>query len=200
MNVRMHSYEHMQMRSIFGKLTFSQDTVRQAHRPERSRRTEFVLSFIFILVILLACGKTSEVKNPKPDFDFDLPDLNGKIVSLEDFRGKVLIINFWATWCPPCEEEIPKLNQLQKKYKNEGLVVIGIALDKDSLNLVEPFIRKKRVGYPILVGNEQLLRSLKDFSGVPTTLIVDQKGNLKKKYDGSFDKDDLEKSLKELLY
>lgn len=157
-------------------------------------------SFIFIIVILLGCGKTSDEKNPNPGFDFDLPDLNGEIVSLEDFRGKVLIINFWATWCPPCEEEMPKLNQLHKRYKNEGLVVIGIALDKDSLNLVKPFVRKKGIGYPILVGNEQVLRGVKDFSGVPTTLILDQKGNIKKKYDGSFDKDDLEKSLKELFY
>lgn len=159
-----------------------------------------VLLSILSIVALLGCGKTLEKKNPQSDFDFDLLDLNGKIVRLEDFRGKVLIINFWATWCPPCEEEIPKLNQLQKRYKNQGLVVIGIALDKDSLNLVEPFVRKKRIGYPILRGNEQVLSAVKDFSGVPTTLIVDQKGNIKKKYDGSFDKDELEKSLKELLY
>jgi len=91
------------------------------------------------------------------------------------------------------------LNQLHKRYKNEGLVVIGIALDKDSLNLVEPFVREKRIGYPILMGNEQVIRDMEDFSGVPTTLIVDQKGNIKKKYDGAFDKDDLEKILKELL-
>lgn len=168
------------MRSIFGKL--------------------IVLSSIFILVILLGCGKSSQKKNPRPGFDFDLPDLNGKIVSLEDFKGKVLVINFWATWCPPCEEDMPKLNQLQKRYKNEGLVVIGIALDKDSLNLVEPFVREKRIGYPILRGNEEVLGTVEDFSGVPTTLIVDPKGDIKKKYDGSFDKDDLEKSLKELLY
>ena len=158
-----------------------------------------VLLSIFSIAILFACGKTSEKKNPNPGFDFNLPDLNGKIISLEDFKGKVLIINFWATWCPPCEEEIPKLNQLHKRYKNEGLVVIGIALDKDSLNLVEPFVREKRIGYPILMGNEQVLRDMEDFSGVPTTLIVDQKGNIKKKYDGAFDKDDLEKILKELL-
>jgi thiol-disulfide isomerase/thioredoxin len=160
-----------------------------------------VLLFIFSLsiVILFGCGKTSEKKEPNPGFDFDLPDLNGKIVSLEGFKGKVLVINFWATWCPPCEEEILKLNQLYKEYKNEGLVVIGIALDKDSLNLVEPFVREKKIGYPILVGNEQVLRGVKDFSGVPTTLIVNQKGNIQKKYNGSFDKDDLEKSLKELL-
>jgi thiol-disulfide isomerase/thioredoxin len=159
-----------------------------------------VFSFIFIVAIFFDCGKSSEKKNPNPGFDFDLPDLNGTIVSLQDFRGKVLVINFWATWCPPCQEEIPKLNQLLQQYKNDGLVVIGIALDKDSLNLVEPFVREKKIGYPILVGNEQVLRATKEFSGVPTTLIIDQKGNIHKKYDGSFDKDDLEKSLKELLY
>jgi len=158
-----------------------------------------LLVSIFSIAILFACGKTSEKKNPNPGFDFNLPDLNGKIISLKDFSGKVLIVNFWATWCPPCEEEIPKLNQLHKRYKNEGLVVIGIALDKDSLNLVEPFVREKRIGYPILMGNEQVIRDMEDFSGVPTTLIVDQKGNIKKKYDGAFDKDDLEKILKELL-
>jgi thiol-disulfide isomerase/thioredoxin len=168
------------MQSIFGKL--------------------IVLFLIFAIAALLGCGETTEKKDLNPGFDFDLPDLNGKIASLGDFRGKVLVINFWATWCPPCEEEILKLNQLHKEYKNKGLVVIGIALDKDSLNLVEPFIREKRVGYLILRGNEQVLGAVKDFSGVPTTLIVDQKGNIHKKYDGSFDEEDLENNLKELLY
>jgi len=166
-----------------------------------------VLFSIFSIALLLCCAKTSEKKDPKsegsrsvgPNFDFALPDLSGKIFSLKDFKGKIFIINFWATWCPACEEEIPKFNELQERYKNEGLVVIGIAMDKDSLNLVEPFVRKKGIGYPILKGNEQVLLGLKDFSGMPTTLIVDQKGNIKKKYDGSFDKDDLEKNLRELL-
>jgi cytochrome c biogenesis protein CcmG/thiol:disulfide interchange protein DsbE len=157
--------------------------------------------FLFLgVAILFGCAKTAQEKNPNPGFDFDLPDLNGKIVSLQDFEGKVLVINFWATWCPPCEEEMPKLNQLQQKYKKNDLVVIGIALDKDSLDLVEPFVRKKGIEYPILKGNEEILKNLRDFAGVPTTLIVDQNGDIKKKYDGSFDKDDLEKSLKELLY
>jgi thiol-disulfide isomerase/thioredoxin len=165
------------------------------------------LFLIFSIALLLCCAKNSEKKDSKsegsrsagPNFDFALPNLSGKIFSLKDFKGKIFIINFWATWCPACEEEILELNQLQKKYKNEGLVVIGIALDKDSLNVVEPFVQKKGIAYPVLKGNEQALLGLKDFSGMPTTLIVDQQGNIKKKYDGSFDKDDLEKNLKELL-
>lgn len=159
-----------------------------------------LFSSVFIIALWLGCGKTSENKDPRPDFDFTLPDLNGKVLSLKDFKAKVVIINFWATWCPPCEEEIPKLNELYQRYKNVGMVVIGIALDKDSLNLVKPFAQKKGIGYPILRGNEQVLKGLKDFSGMPTTLILDQKGMIKKKYDGSFDKDDLEKDLKELLH
>lgn len=162
-----------------------------------------VLSSILGIMVWLDCGKTSEKKDPPPaeaGFDFTLPDLSGKISGLKDFKGKIFIINFWATWCPACEEEMAKLNELQEKYKNEGLVVIGIALDKDSLNLVEPFIRKKGIKYPILKGNEQVLRGLENFSGMPTTLIIDQKGDIKKKYDGAFDKEDLEKNLKELIH
>ena len=171
-------------------------------RREMRRIFEKLNVFFFFLgvAILFSCAKTAKEKNPNPGFDFDLPDLNGKVLSLHDFEGKVLVINFWATWCPPCEEEMPRLNQLQQKYKKNDLVVIGIALDKDSLDLVEPFVRKKGIEYPILRGNEEVLRNLGDFSGVPTTLIVDRKGNIKKKYDGSFDEDDLEKTLKELLY
>ena len=159
-----------------------------------------LLLFVFVIAMLLSCTKSAEENNPKSDFDFDLPDLNGKILSLQDFDGKVLVINFWATWCPPCEEEMLKLNRLHQRYRKNDLVVIGIALDKDSLDLVKPFVREKGIGYQILRGNEEVLTNLGDFSGVPTTLIVGRKGNIKKKYDGSFDEDDLEKSLKELLY
>jgi thiol-disulfide isomerase/thioredoxin len=162
-----------------------------------------VLFSVLGIMIWLGCGKTSEKKELPPaeaGFDFTLPDLNGKISGLKDFKGKIFIINFWATWCPACEEEMAKLNELQEKYRNEGLVVIGIALDKDSLNLVEPFVQKKGIKYPILKGNEHVLRGLENFSGMPTTLIIDQKGNIKKKYDGSFDKEDMEKNLKELFH
>ncbi len=159
-----------------------------------------VVFFVFVVAVLSGCVNTAKEKNPKQDLNFDLPDLSGKTISLHDFEGKVLVINFWATWCPPCEEEIPKLNLLHQKYKKSDLVVIGIALDKDSLDLVEPFVQKKGIEYRILRGNEEVLKNLGDFSGVPTTLVVDRKGNIKKRYDGSFDQDDLEKSLKELLY
>ena len=109
------------------------------------------------------------------------------------------MLNFWATWCPPCLEEVPKLNDLYDRYKNKGVQVVGIALDKDSLELVVPFVKESKIDYPILVGNTQILSNLKNFKGVPTTLLFDKKGKIQKRFDGSFDLEQLEESLQSLL-
>ena len=121
------------------------------------------------------------------------------------------MVNFWATWCPPCSEEVPKLNDLYDRYKNKGVQVIGIALDKDSLELVTPFVKRNKINYPILMGNQQVLNGLstgqltqmrsmgKNFKGVPTTLLFDQEGKIRKRFDGSFDLEQLEESLQSLL-
>ncbi len=118
---------------------------------------------------------------------------------MKDFEGEILVVNFWATWCPPCSEEMPKLNDIYNRYKNRGVQVIGIALDKDSLELVSPFVKENKIRYPILVGNTQILSNLKNFEGVPTTLLFDQEGKIRKRFDGSFDLEQLEESLQLLL-
>ncbi len=118
---------------------------------------------------------------------------------MQDFGGQVLVLNFWATWCPPCLEEVPKLNDLYDRYKGRGVQVIGIALDKDSLHLVKPFVETNKIAYPILVGNQQVLGGLKNFKGVPTTIVFDRKGKIRKRFDGSFNAEQLEESLELLL-
>lgn len=124
---------------------------------------------------------------------------------MKDFRGEILVVNFWATWCPPCLEEVPKLNDIFDRYKNKGVQVIGIALDKDSVELVTPFVKRNKISYPILMGNQQVLNGLsagsmgKNFKGVPTTLLFDQEGKIRKRFDGSFDLEQLEESLQSLL-
>ncbi len=118
---------------------------------------------------------------------------------MRDFKGQILVVNFWATWCPPCLEEVPKLNDLHDRYKNKGVRVIGIALDKDSLELVVPFVKENKIAYPILAGNQQVLTDLKNFKGVPTTFVFDRKGKIRKRFDGSFDLEQLEESLQLLL-
>ena len=115
------------------------------------------------------------------------------------------MVNFWATWCPPCLEEVPKLNDIFDRYKNKGVQVIGIALDKDSVELVTPFVKRNKISYPILMGNQQVLNGLstgsmgKNFKGVPTTLLFNQKGKIHRRFDGSFDLEQLEESLQSLL-
>ncbi|NIM97137.1 MAG: redoxin family protein [candidate division Zixibacteria bacterium] len=162
-------------------------------------RKSLLLSSLIITVLLFRCGGNDSPSNPNNDFDFSLPDLDGKLYSMQDFGGQVLVLNFWATWCPPCLEEVPKLNDLYDRYKGRGVQVIGIALDKDSLHLVKPFVETNKIAYPILVGNQQVLGGLKNFKGVPTTIVFDRKGKIRKRFDGSFNAEQLEESLELLL-
>jgi peroxiredoxin len=96
-------------------------------------------------------------------------------------------------------QEVPKLNELRQSYKERGVQVIGIALDKDSLDLVAPYVKEYKIEYPILVGNQQVINDLKNFKGVPTTLVFDREGKIRKRFDGSFEVEQLEESLQLLL-
>jgi peroxiredoxin len=164
--------------------------------------------FIFLLLfflLTLQCGKDTKKENFQPAYDFSLPDLTGKVHTMAEFNGQITLINFWATWCPPCVEEVPKLNRLYTRYKTRGIQIVGIAMDKDSLNLLDQFVKKNDVSYLVLIGNEQTLSNLstgalgKNFQGIPTTLLMDKKGHIYKRFDGSFDTEQLEEGLKALL-
>ena len=162
------------------------------------KRKYLLISLLFLL-LLPQCGGNSDQGNPNNDFEFNLPDLQGKTHRLEDYQGQILVLNFWATWCPPCLQEVPKLNELYEGYKDRGVQVVGIALDKDSLELVAPYVKEYRIEYPILVGNQQVLGGLKNFKGVPTTLLFDREGKIRKRFDGSFEVEQLEEGLQLLL-
>ncbi|MGB8656301.1 MAG: TlpA disulfide reductase family protein [Candidatus Zixiibacteriota bacterium] len=163
------------------------------------------LFFLFLSLTSLRCGKGPKEVPQKPAFDFSLPDLNGKIWSMNDCQGQVVVLSFWATWCPPCVEEVPKLSNLYLKYRSQGVQVIGIALDKNNLDLLGQFVRGHGISYPVLVGTEQILANLhatpagKNLKGVPATFIFDQRGQVYKRFDGSFDPEQMEESLQTLL-
>jgi thiol-disulfide isomerase/thioredoxin len=158
-----------------------------------------LLFFLFLFFLLLHCGENPDPGSPSHGFDFNLPDLKGTVHAFGDYRGSVLVLNLWATWCPPCKEEMPKLNELFEKYENLGVQVVGISLDKDSLDLVSPFVSENGIKYTVLLGDQQVLSRLKNFKGMPTTVVFDQKGEIRRKFDGSFDAEELEETLQLLL-
>lgn len=130
---------------------------------------------------------------------FTLKDLNSKKVNLSDFKGKVVLLNFFATWCPPCREEIPELVGIYHQNKKKGLVVLGISLDMDKAPFVlKSFIKQMKIPYPILIGTQEVAENYQ-ISGVPTTLIINKEGKIQRRFDGLVPPDHLENALKGLL-
>ena len=112
--------------------------------------------------------------------EFVLPDLDGNDVTLADYKGKVVILDLWATWCPPCRQEIPFLVSLYEEYKDQGLVVVGVGLDQGGASALAPFVEQNDVTYPILVGDQSVSQSY-NVSGIPMTLMIDRDGRVASK-------------------
>ncbi len=135
----------------------------------------------------------------KPAPDFELPDVNGKKVRLSDFKGKIIILDFWATWCPPCRAEIPGFVELYKKYKDKGVEIIGISLDEGGVKDVVPFMKEFGINYHVLIGNYKVTQDYGGIRGIPTTFVIDRKGNIRAKYVGYRPKEVFERDIITLL-
>jgi len=133
--------------------------------------------------------------------DFSLKDLKGEVHSISEWQGQVRIINFWATWCPPCRKEIPDLMALQQDYQNRGVTVIGIAIDDPEA--VTEFLSTTQITYPLLIATDEginLSRQLGNtISAVPFTVIIDAQGIMKYKHQGELNKLDIESIIEPLL-
>jgi len=135
----------------------------------------------------------------KPAPSFTLQDLKGNQISLSDFKGKVVILDFWATWCGPCVIEIPHFIELYEQYKDRGFAMVGISLDRQGISVVKSFAQKYRVNYPILMTDGRIDRAYGGITGIPTTFVIDSAGNIRQKYIGYRDKDVFEADIKTLL-
>lgn len=131
--------------------------------------------------------------------DWQLQDLEGKSVRLSDFKGKVVVLNFWATWCPPCRREIPDFVALQKQYADKGLVIIGVSLDEGGAAVVKPFVKKMGINYPVVMGDQKTMAAYGGIQVVPTTFIIDKTGKLAAQHEGGADRATFEAEIKPLL-
>ena len=148
-------------------------------------------------------SSTTENKVVNPDEnkapDFTLKSFDGKTVKLSDYKGKVIIIDFWATWCPPCRKGIPDLISIQNDYKND-VVIIGISLDGEkTLKDVPGFVKSYAINYPIVYGDDKVVAAYGGIEGIPTAFVVDRKGNIVDKHVGLVPKDTYVNKIKELL-
>ncbi|MGC1620048.1 MAG: TlpA disulfide reductase family protein [Candidatus Acidiferrum sp.] len=154
--------------------------------------------------VVKADNQTTGIAEPA----LTLKDLDGKDVSLSEYKGKVVLVNFWATWCDPCRGEIPSLIELQQKYGPKGFAVLGIALDEEGKSVVAPFVAKERFGvdgkelpmsYEILIGNDQAADKFGGLFGYPTSILISRDGKQIKRITGMIDYDEMSKAIESQL-
>jgi peroxiredoxin len=136
---------------------------------------------------------------PKPAPAWKLMDVDGKPVSLAQFKGKVVILDFWATWCPPCRTEIPGYIALQKKYADEGLTVIGVSVDTDGTAPVKKFMKDFGINYVIVMADDDIQNAYGPLQGYPTTFIIDRSGQIRDRKLGRTHAEDYEKEVLAVL-
>jgi peroxiredoxin len=130
--------------------------------------------------------------------DFAVADIDGKKLTLSDYKGKVVLLDFWATWCTPCRAEIPQFVEMQQKYGPQGFQVIGISMDDDA-KPVRDFYQKLNMNYPVAVGDDKLAQSFGGVLGLPVNFIIDREGRIHAKYLGATDVSVIEKAVSDLL-
>src|SRR5689334_24859607 len=153
--------------------------------------------FLFAAIIIFAPAivLAQEAKAPR----LDLKDLNGHVVRLSDYRGKVVLINFWATWCPPCRAEMPELVKLQREHGKEGLQIIGITYPPEKKSRVLRFAKSLKVNYPIALGTTELKSRYSSEDTLPLTVVIDRNGKVKDIISGILLREEFDEKIKPLL-
>jgi thiol-disulfide isomerase/thioredoxin len=143
---------------------------------------------------------------PAPNVSFQ--DLDGKTVNLADYRGKVVLVNFWATWCEPCRTEIPELIEFQDKYGPKSYTTLGVAMDQEGRSVVAPFVAKPQfdvngqktaMNYPVLIGNDDIAAKFGGIIGLPTSFLVSKDGKVVRRVIGPIDDQTMDKLIQQLL-
>jgi cytochrome c biogenesis protein CcmG/thiol:disulfide interchange protein DsbE len=169
-----------------------------------NRYVTVVAGVALVVVSLLASAPASAavkgVKARDDAPDFSLTDADGKTVKLSNLKGKVVLLDFWATWCGGCKIEIPWYVEFQKKYHAKGLASIGVSLDEEGWGKVRPYLAEHPINYPIVVGDVDLAKKFFNVTaGLPVTLLIDRRGRIAESHQGLVDKDAFERDIRQLL-
>ncbi len=154
--------------------------------------------FTFVAGILVLAAGFAPGQGKKAA-DFDLKTSDGKTVQLSQLKGKVVLLNFWATWCGPCRKEIPDFLEVYERYKGKGFEIIGVSLDEEGWNVVNPFVKQYKISYPVVIGSGKLVNAYGGFEFIPTTFLINKEGVIVHTFTGLVTKADLERRLKGVL-
>jgi cytochrome c biogenesis protein CcmG/thiol:disulfide interchange protein DsbE len=158
-----------------------------------------ILSILVVFIVFLFIANAAQPEKRQKAPNFSLHTQNGKVIELSKLKGKVVLVNFWATWCPPCRAEIPDFIEVYNTYKSKGFEIIGIALDEEGWSKIAPYIEEAKMNYPVVLGSAEVVQQYGGIEGIPTTFIVDKNGYIAGRQVGMLSKAVLEQKLKSLL-
>jgi peroxiredoxin len=158
------------------------------------------IAFVVLYFVLPVSAQTNlvDVNSRKATPDFTLADSKDNTIKLSNYRGRVVLLDFWATWCGGCKVEIPWYIEFQKKYKDSGLSVVGVSVDDDGWKSVKPFLEAKQVNYPVVIGDWDLVGRF-GATSLPATLLIDRNGRVADLHVGMVDRDTFDREIQVLL-
>jgi thiol-disulfide isomerase/thioredoxin len=167
----------------------------------------FAAAVLGAALVLAGCSSSDPVKaaavkpaaERKQAPDFSLKDSYGRTLKLSDYKGKVILLDFWATWCGPCKIEIPWFIEFERKYKDQGFAVIGVAMDDEGWQVVNPFVSDLGINYRIVEGNDSVAQLFGGVEALPTTFLIDRLGRIAAVHVGLASKGDFEDGIRQLL-